>query len=249
MSILVNDLYFQYSGGADIDIPRLELPGGAFTAVCGKNGSGKSTLVRLLAGMMKPVRGSIEIDGREFTGMRAAERARLTGYLPQHHAPVFPFSVFEVVLTGRAAQVFSIPGRHDRVKAGEALHAVGISHLHERPYTELSGGEQQLVMIARMLAQEARILLLDEPASHLDLPNSERLFTLLRGLVADGYTVIAVIHDLNAAFRAAGHAVFLKGGRLLYSGSNPDDPALLTEAYDTRIGIMSHGNRRLVFPE
>ena len=122
------------------------------------------------------------------------------------------------MLTGRAAYVFSLPGRRDREKADQAIAEVGIEALRDRPYTELSGGERQLVMIARVLAQEPRVILLDEPLSHLDLANQVRFLRLVKKLTAGGLTVLAVLHDPNLAFLSGDHFVFLKDGRVRETG-------------------------------
>ena len=152
--------------------------------------------------------------GKDLNRLSLSERGKLIGFLPQFHNPVFPFTVREVVLTGRAAYVFSQPGRRDREKADQAIAEVGIEELRDRPYTELSGGERQLVMIARVLAQEPRVILLDEPLSHLDLANQVRFLGLVKKLTAGGLTVLAVLHDPNLAFLSGDHFVFLKDGQV-----------------------------------
>ncbi len=182
------------------------------------------------------------------TGSPFAERAKQIGFLPQSHYPVFPFTVEEVVLTGRAAYIFSTPTNKDREKAENAIRRIGIEDLRKRPYTELSGGERQLVLIARVLAQEPKIMLLDEPLSSLDLSNQAKMLNLLKGLVASGLTVVAVLHDPNVAFRYGDHFIFLKNGVI----REPEEmngvlnSQVLTDVYGIKIEMVPFRNRFLV---
>jgi iron complex transport system ATP-binding protein len=170
--------------------------------------------------------------------------------LPQFHTPAFPFTVEEVVLTGRASYVLHVPGKKDMEKTDEAIDKVGISHLRLRPYTELSGGERQLVMIARVLAQEPKVVLFDEPLSHLDLSNQTRFLALIRGLIMAGLTVMAVLHDPNTAFMSADDFILIKDGTLrnLEGAKNPWDSATLMDLYDVKIETLPFRNRALVIP-
>ena len=187
---------------------------------------------------------------KDIRSLAISERAKLIGYLPQFHAPAFPFTVEEVVLTGRASYVFAIPGQKDMEKTDEAINKVGINHLRERPYTELSGGERQLVMIARVLAQEPKVVLLDEPLSHLDLSNQMRFLALIKGLVTSGLTVMAVLHDPNIAFMYADDFILIKDGtiRNLHGDENPWDKSILMDLYEVNIETLPFRNRALVIP-
>ena len=247
-AIHVQQLHFAYDSRTVLQDVSLQATTGEFTILLGKNGSGKSTLLRLLAGLLPLKEGSIEILGKNLSRLSLAERGRLIGFLPQFHNPVFPFTVREVVLTGRAAYVFSLPGKRDRDKADQAIAEVGIEALRDRPYTELSGGERQLVMIARVLAQEPRVILLDEPLSHLDLTNQARFLNLVKKLTSRGLTVLAVLHDPNLAFLSGDHFVFLKDGRVLETaeGKHPWEAGLLSEVYGTPIETIPFRDRSLV---
>ena len=248
MAIIVKGLSFGYGENTILHELDFSVPAGKFTAVLGKNGSGKSTLLRLIAGFIKPQSGSIEVSGVDVNSLSATERAKGIGFLPQSHSPVFPFTVEEVVLTGRAAYIFSTPTRKDREKAENAIGRIGIEDLRKRPYTELSGGERQLVLIARVLAQEPKIMLLDEPLSGLDLSNQAKMLNLLKGLVASGLTVVAVLHDPNVAFRYGDHFLFLKNGMI----REPEElngvlnPQVLTDVYGIKIEMVPFRNRFLV---
>ena len=249
-AIHVQQVHFAYDGRTVLEDVSLRAPVGMFTILLGKNGSGKSTLLRLLAGLLPLKEGTIEILGKDLNRLSLAERGRLIGFLPQFHNPVFPFTVKEVVLTGRAAYVFSVPGKKDRDKADQAIKEVGLEFLRDRNYTELSGGERQLVMIARVLAQEPRVILLDEPLSHLDLANQARFLALVKKLTVRGLTVLAVLHDPNLAFLSGDHFVFLKDGKVREMAGNerPWEAALLSEVYGTPIETLPFRDRALVVP-
>ena len=172
------------------------------------------------------------------------------GYLPQQHRPVFPFSVMDVVLTGRASHVQLTPKQKDRVRSEAAIERVGIRHLADRPFTELSGGEQQLAMIARVLAQEPKVILLDEPTSHLDIFNQARILSLIRDLVDSGLSVVAVLHDPNSAFLYGDEFVFIRGGEIqeLPPGRKPWDKEFLKQVYDSELISIPYRDRALVIP-
>ena len=250
MAIRVQNVSFTYDGLAVLKDVSLQVPAGAFTVLLGKNGSGKSTLLKMMAGLLHYKTGTIEILGKGLNRLALSERGKLIGYLPQFHTPVFPFTVREVVLTGRAAYVFSQPSNRDREKAEQAIAEVGIEELRDRPYTELSGGERQLVMIARVMAQEPKVILLDEPLSHLDLANQARFLGLVKKLTASGLTVLAVLHDPNLAFLSGDHFVFLKDGRVLETpeGECPWEAGLLSKVYGTPIETIPFRDRALVVP-
>jgi len=250
MGISVKNLDFGYADSRVLHNISLQAAEGRFTVLLGKNGSGKSTLIKLMAGLLPFKTGYIEVFGRDIRKLTSSERASLIGYLSQFHSPAFPFLVEEVVLTGRASYVFTLPGREDLKKTDEAIDKVGINHLRRRPYTELSGGERQLVMIARVLAQEPQMILLDEPLSHLDLANQARFLTLVKDLVAKGLTVVAVLHDPNTAFFYADDFLFMKDGFIIEPEKNKDpwDPSTLTEVYGTKIDAVPFRGRSLVIP-
>ena len=250
MAISVQHVSFAYDGRAVLQDISLRVSAGAFTVLLGKNGSGKSTLLKIMAGLLPFKTGTIEILGKGLNRSTLSERGKLIGYLPQFHNPVFPFTVKEVVLTGRASYVFSQPGKGDRDKADQAIAEVGIEELRDRAYTELSGGERQLVMIARVLAQEPKVILLDEPLSHLDLANQVRFLGLVKKLATRGLTVLAVLHDPNLAFLSGDHFVFLKDGRVRETAGEerPWEAALLSEVYGTPIETLPFRDRALVVP-
>ena len=250
-AIQVENLSFAYEERPILNDISLEIPAGQFTVLLGKNGSGKSTLMRILGGFLDFRRGKVHIMGEEIRSFSSRQRARVLGFLPQHHRPVFPFSVQDVVLTGRASYVSYIPKHEDVEISITALERVGIIHLKERPYTDLSGGEQQLVHIARVLAQQPRLILLDEPSSHLDFLNQAHLLRLIRELVDADLTVLAILHDPNSAFLYGDHFIFLKDGAVerLSAAERPWDRKFLERIYDTKMDSIPYGDRAFVVPK
>ena len=206
--------------GVSIDVTR-----GHFCGLIGPNGCGKSTLLRLVSGVAAPRAGSVVFEGKPLESIEPRERAKRIGYVPQQQVRVFPFTALEVVLTGRSPYTsrFRFESARDREIAGEALAAVGAEHLAERAITELSGGEQQMVAVARALAQEASLLLLDEPAAALDLKHRAQLLSALQRLREEReLTVVVVTHDLQMLDATFDHLFAMRDGRLVAEGSAND---------------------------
>ena len=178
----------------------LALDRGAMGAIIGPNGCGKSTLIRLLAGLIVPSAGEIEYDGRPLALIGPQALAKKVAYVPQNTARTFPFTALEIVLTGRTPYIprFEFEGRRDVEKAWQSLETVGVPHLAQRRVTELSGGERQLVSVARALAQEPACLLMDEPSASLDLKHRAALMRTLADIRSrTKLTVLMVTHDLS----------------------------------------------------
>ena len=221
-SVSLSDLRFGY----DKRLPTvlhglsLDIPPGTVTAILGPNGAGKTTLLHIILGLLSPQAGKILIDGKPQTSYSRRQMSRLIGLVPQSEYIPFEFSVLEFVLLGRAPYLgpFEMPGEADRHIALEALQSIGLEHLQDRPAPALSGGERQLAMVARALAQKPRILLLDEPTSHLDLSNRDRILNALRALANDGVTIIFTTHDPNLVATTADYVVLMRQGALLSAG-------------------------------
>jgi iron complex transport system ATP-binding protein len=231
-------LDFSYPGGARaIRDVSLVVDPATLTAVIGSNGSGKSTLIRLLAGLLRPTSGEILLDGAALDSWQPRVRAREIAYMPQATMTVFPFRAIDVVLSGRTphAPRFGFESDRDQAIALEALEAAGAAHLADRSVTALSGGERQMVILARALAQQPRVLLLDEPAAALDLKHrAELLRTMVRLRDTRGLSVVMITHDLQLTGSLFDRMVALRCGALAAQG-RPDEilqSALLADVYD-----------------
>ena len=248
-------LSFRYNGsGRDVlrDL-SLEVPGGAVTAILGPNGSGKTTLLRLLLGVLRPQQGTIRVVGRPQDGYSRRELSQLVGLVPQDEHIPFDFSILEYVLLGRAPYLHPLatPGEADTRLALDALRAAGLEGMQARPLPNLSGGERQWVVLARALAQQPRILLMDEPAAHLDLGNQGRLLDIIGGLAAAGTTVVLTTHDANLASAIADYVVLMAGGRIVEAGPAGTvisaDTLSVTYGVPIEVGTL-HGRRVVLLP-
>jgi iron complex transport system ATP-binding protein len=249
-AIIATDLSFGYQNSLILDHANVDIEAGKLTFILGQNGSGKSTLLKILAGLLTAQKGNLAIAGKDASKLSFQERSKLLGFLNQQHKAIFPFSVEDVVLTGRAGFINYIPKETDRAASIQAMEKVGILHLRTKNYTELSGGEQQMVMIARLLAQNPKILLLDEPTPHLDFVNQSHLLNLLKQLVSEGLTIVAVMHDPNLAFMFGDDFLFLKDKKVIRSGETMKawDIEFLKTIYPGKLETIPHNGRALLVP-
>jgi iron complex transport system ATP-binding protein len=199
----------------------ISLREGESLALLGPNGGGKTTLLKTPLGLLPPREGEITLNGRPLSAISVRERAQLIGYVPQVHTGTFAFTVETVVLMGRTAygSLFSRPGAKDIAVASSILERLGISHLAQRSYTEISGGERQLVLLARALAQEPRFIVLDEPTASLDFGNQGKVLSEISTLTSAGLGVLFTTHDPNHALRAADRVCLLRAGAIIAEGA------------------------------
>lgn len=198
---------------------------GRFVSILGPNGSGKTTLLRCLLGWLKPDVGVVHLAGELLRSYSYRARARLMGYVPQFPDSAFSFSVRDLVLMGRYARTGSLGlvGRKDMECVDRAMELTETTEFSDRHLNELSGGEAQRVMIARALAQEPQVILLDEPTSHLDLRNQMLIYGLMQRLARqEGMGVVCVSHDINLAGRFADELLLMRGGKVLAHGASKD---------------------------
>ena len=237
MSIEVKNLRFCYGARPVIGDVSFTAEKGELLAVLGPNGVGKSTLFRCLLGFLKPVGGEILVDGTELTAYSRRELAKKLAYIPQSHTPAFDHTVLDSVLMGMTAQlgVFEQPGQAQREKALQMLRALGIEKLSSRGCMKISGGERQLMLLARALVQDASMLIMDEPTANLDYGNSCRVMERVKKLGQAGYTIIFSTHDPNQAFRYATQVLALQGGGVLAAG-RPEE-ALTSETLTKLYGV------------
>ena len=253
MSFELKSLTFGYGNraiGSNID---LALRSGEVLALLGPTGAGKTTLFKTMLGLLPVKAGKILLDGRPLSGWSGRERAARIAYVPQAHAALFPFAVLDVVLMGRAARIapFAMPSRQDRIIAQDVLESVGMAQLAAKPYTEISGGERQLVLIARALAQQPQILIMDEPSASLDYGNQMRLLAHIRRLARQNLSIVLSTHNPDHAFLAADRVALLNGGSLTALGTPADvlTPETLKELYDIDVVVGAlDGSARICAP-
>lgn len=231
----------------------VSLNAGNLTALVGPNGSGKTTLLRLMSGLLIPAEGEAELNEININAYSRRDLAKNISFVPQDTHVDFDFTVREIVAMGRHPHLgkFEREGAKDRDAIDGALLRADISHLADRLVTELSGGERQRVIIARSLATESDILLLDEPTANLDIAHALDVLDLSRKLAHEGKTVAIALHDINAASRYADHIVLLNKGRIFKQGSPADvfNENVLSEVFDvsTDKSHASDGNSIFVF--
>jgi iron complex transport system ATP-binding protein len=219
--LTVDSLAFGFPGrtvGRDVNFA---LQAGEVMCVLGPNGGGKTTLFRTLLGLLDKQAGSVHLGGESLENLSRGEIARRVGYVPQGHTGYFAFTVREFVLMGRTAHlgVFSVPGRKHREISERSLESLGIAHLADKPVTEISGGERQLALVARALAQEPKLLVLDEPTASLDFGNQVRVLQRMSALADSGIAILFSSHDPDHAFLCARRALLLAEGRVLEIGA------------------------------
>jgi len=230
----------------------LKLSSGSILGLLGPNGAGKSTHLRTLAGTLKPLGGEAIALGRNLAVTEPKERASLIGYVPQEEATEFAFTVLEIVAMGRIPRSNGLfESKQDEEAAEEALRKTDAIHLMDRRYVELSGGERQRVLVARALAQQTRILLLDEPTSHLDLAHQVHLVRVIRSFASEGGAVLIALHDLNLAGAAVDTAMVLSEGGVALEGPIGEILAspTLDQVYRTPLNrIKGDGDRIAILP-
>jgi iron complex transport system ATP-binding protein len=233
---------FKYGARTIFEDINLEVRHGEVLTILGPNGCGKSTLLRCVGGALALAQGSVHIGGDDLSKLDSIARARRVGFLFQDHTPSFPFLVLDVVTMGRTPylSVFGAPSHSDIALAEKALEQTGTSHLAGRPYTELSGGERQMVLLARTLVQQPDVILLDEPTSHLDVKNQVRCMNMIGTLASHGVTMIMTSHDPNHAFLFSGPVGLMQanGSLILGSANSVITEAALAATYETDMGVF-----------
>jgi len=228
----------------------LEVRHGDITAILGPNGIGKTTLLHLILGWIKADSGSIYLEGKKQQRYSRREMGRLIGLVPQDEHITFEYSLLEYVLLGRAPHLHSLesPGEKDYKAAMVALEKVGLENLADRPVTHLSGGEKQLVLVARSLAQEPRILLLDEPMSNLDLANKIRLIEVLRSLKKEGVTILFTSHEPEVAASISNYLVLMGHDNAIEHGTTETvlSSESLSRIYGITVKVADYEGKKIV---
>lgn len=238
----VDDVWFSYH--ADHEVLKgvsFSVDSGDILCLLGSNGTGKTTLIRCILGFREPPRGQITMEGRDVSCMKSAERAKLMAYVPQASTIAFPYRAEEVVMMGRVSHLRTgaAHSARDHEIVRESMCRLKIEHLADRRFQELSGGERQMVLVARALAQEAKLLVMDEPTSNLDYHNQVRILAAIKHLASKGLGILMTSHYPDHAFLACSKVALLKGGRVMAAG-DPNEVVTsesLTELYDTTVVV------------
>lgn len=214
---------------------------GEFVCILGPNGCGKTTLLKTVLGILHPFSGTIMLGGKNTSCMRESDLGKVIGYIPQVHTPPFPFSVLDVVLMGRAPHLsaLAMPGKEDRRIALAALEELNIAHMRDQKYTRISGGERQLVLIARALAQQPKMLVMDEPTSSLDFGNQSIVLEKMGQLSRKGMSILMVTHNPDHALFCADKVVMMKEGAMVKKGLPEEvvSEESIQDIYNTRVKI------------
>ncbi|ABE61808.1 ABC transporter related protein [Nitrobacter hamburgensis X14] len=228
----------------------LRLHSGEIVALLGANGAGKSTLFRILLGFLKPEHGEVRLNDELLAAFSRRALAQRIAYVPQAHIAPFPYRVHDVVLLGRLAEtgIFRTPQPADHQAVGEVLERLAITHLAARPYTEISGGERQLTLIARALAQGASILVMDEPMTGLDYGYQVRLLQHLIDLAGSGRTILLSTHNPEHAVQAATRIAVLRDGAIMADGPPAQiiTPSLIRALYGVAVSTLTNAEGRMV---
>lgn len=254
MSIEVKNLNFSYGEHQVLHDISFSVGTGEFLSILGPNGVGKSTLFRCVLGLLSGYTGQVLIDSVDARTFSVREAAKHIAYIPQSSRPIFNYSVFDIVLMGRTAglSTFRSPAKKDREKCEWALEKVGISQLAQRCFHRLSGGEQQLVLIARALVQDAPCLMLDEPTANLDFGNQLLVLEQARSLAREGYTVIQTTHHPEQSYQYSDRILAIQAGRVYMEGRPGDvlTAETMKALYGVDVDVVSlHGDRaRICIP-
>lgn len=247
----VSDLSCGYGARPVIKHVNMEINPGEIICILGPNGTGKTTYFKTLLGFLKLLEGRIYLEGRDISLYTRYELARKIGYVPQSHTTPFPFTVLDVVVMGRSAHLglFASPGKRDYEIAIEALASLDILYLKDRIFSQISGGERQMVLIARVLTQQTNLLVMDEPTSNLDFGNQVRVLSHINNLVKKGISVIMTSHFPDHAFLCSGKVALMYDGKLLDFG---DANEVMTEeslkkiyGIDVRVTDYEHEGRKM----
>lgn len=254
-ALVVENLTFCYGKRLVLQDISFSVPCGLICGLLGPNGSGKTTLLKCINGIRKPVKGRIDVNDIPLDQLNRQEIAKEMSVVPQQTSIVFAFKVVDIVVMGRSPQLnmWQKPTETDKSDAVKLLNDLGIGHLAERRFNEISGGERQMVLLSRALFQNTQIMLLDEPTSHLDLKNQVKIIDLVRNVATErGITVIMTLHDPNLALHYCDEVILLKDGLIIDRGRTEDVlfDDNLSNMYEIRVNLeVTPGGKKVIIPE
>lgn len=250
--IRTENISFSYGKKTILDSVNMQINEGDIVSLLGPNGAGKSTLIKILLGLLNPDTGDVYLESVNIKSYKEKELARKVAYVPQSSYLPFSYSVLDIVIMGRISykSIFSKYSKKDKKIAENCLERLGILTLKDKMYNELSGGQQQLVLISRALAQEAKVFIMDEPVSGLDYGNQMRLLESIKHLADQGYTFLKSTHYPDHAFLVSNKAVLMKEGKILTMGS-PDETITkeninILYGIDVSIEMTFHGSNMCI---
>ena len=240
----VDKITFEYPGSEHkvLNQASLTLEKGDVLCILGPNGAGKTTLLNCMAGLLTPESGSIKLGGRNLAEMSERDVAKMVAFVPQLHTPAFDYSCVDFVLMGRAPQigVFSRPSAEEEAMCRKVLAEMGIEHIADKSYMEISGGERQQLLIARAIVQEPEVVLFDEPTAHLDYGNQHRVLERIKKMAADGYSVVITTHNPDHALLLGDKAAIVSRDGHITQGNSEEilTEELLSEIYGINLKIQ-----------
>ena len=250
IGVSVKELKFSYGEKVIFDNLSFEVDEGEILTILGPNGSGKTTLLKCLNTLLEP-KGCVLIDSFDISKFNEKELAKLIGYVPQMHSPAFPYKVVDVVISGRTPYLgLSMPTKKDYNLAYSVLTQLGLTHLADKAYTQISGGELRLVLIARALVQKPKVLLLDEPTSNLDLKNRVLVLKILKKVAKEGIAIIISEHDPNLASISSDKILLIYKARIAGYGKAQDvlTKQDIEEVYGINVETFERNGNYYMFP-
>ncbi len=249
MKISINNIEFAYNGTAVLKNINCSIDKGDFIAVVGPNGSGKSTLIKCMNGILQPRKGSINVSDKNIKQHSLRNLAKTMAYVPQNKNGQTPATVFDTILLGRKPYISWKPSASDMEITSDIIQELQLESIAMKDINKLSGGQQQTVFIARALAQQPEILLLDEPTANLDIKHTIEIMNMLKSFCDNGLTVVIALHDINLAMRYASRIMMLKDGEIFACGGKE----VLTEnnlenLYDIKVKVIENNNSFHVIP-
>ncbi|MCC7553376.1 MAG: ABC transporter ATP-binding protein [Methanobacteriaceae archaeon] len=251
----VKEISFSYKKNENVfeDI-SFNIKEGEILCILGPNGTGKTSLIKCLNGLNDLSKGEILLNGKNIKSLSYSKISKIIGYIPQGHTPTFPFTALEVVLMGRSPYInlTDSPSEKDLKIASDALKTLGIYNLKDKNYTTLSGGERQLVFLSRIIAQETKILLLDEPTSHLDFGNQIKILEIIEKLAKSGLSIIMSSHFPDHAFLSSTKVAIMQNKSFIDYGSPYDviTEKNLKKAYNINVKLLElEDNRKICIPQ